>query len=148
MSVNKLLHIPGWGEFQMSQMFAAVDPFPLNLNRKQRKQPEVPEEDEPKLLDVPDPKCQVSLDTTYEVDLKDEEQTWPTNEEIQDAFEEHQLKRKSKLPRGTSDYQATWILSSDEEDDSGDEDERSEEEMEGDDFSLDMAPPPTDGGSE
>ena len=31
LSVNSLVHIPGWGDFQMSQIDAPVDPYPLGF---------------------------------------------------------------------------------------------------------------------
>jgi len=32
--VNSLVHIPGWGDFQMSQIHASEDPHPLEKGRK------------------------------------------------------------------------------------------------------------------
>lgn len=32
--VNSLVHIPGWGDFQMSQIHASKDPHPLEKGRK------------------------------------------------------------------------------------------------------------------
>jgi pre-rRNA-processing protein TSR1 len=44
----------------------------------------------------------------------DEEQTWPTTEELQKAeIKQNQLKKR--VPKGTSEYQAAWILSDDED---------------------------------
>ena len=34
LSVNSLVHIPGWGDFQMSQIDAPNDQHPLELGRK------------------------------------------------------------------------------------------------------------------
>jgi len=45
----------------------------------------------------------------------DQEQTWPTTEELEKAqTEQNQIKKR--VPKGTSEYQAAWILSDDEED--------------------------------
>jgi len=44
----------------------------------------------------------------------DEEQTWPTTEELQKA-ESKQNQLKKRVPKGTSEYQAAWILSDDED---------------------------------
>jgi hypothetical protein len=44
----------------------------------------------------------------------DQEQTWPTAEELEKAqAEQNQIKKR--VPKGTSEYQAAWILSDDEE---------------------------------
>ena len=46
----------------------------------------------------------------------DGEQTWPTAEELEEA-EEYSKEKKTKtkrVPKGTSEYQAAWILDSDE----------------------------------
>lgn len=32
--VNSLVHIPGWGDFQMSQIHTSEDPHPLEKGRK------------------------------------------------------------------------------------------------------------------
>jgi len=45
----------------------------------------------------------------------DQEQTWPTMEELEKAQTE-QKQLKKRVPKGTSEYQAAWILSDDEED--------------------------------
>ena len=54
----------------------------------------------------------------------DGEQTWPTEDEIQEAEENFQQIQKLKeaqtkfkvkrVPKGTSEYQAAWIIDSDE----------------------------------
>lgn len=41
----------------------------------------------------------------------DQDQTWPTQQEIDKS--KHQLKKR--VPKGTSQYQAAWILSDDED---------------------------------
>ena len=52
--------------------------------------------------------------------IMDQEQTWPTAEELEQAqTEEH--RRTKRVPKGTSEYQAAWIVS-DEEDEADDED--------------------------
>jgi len=44
----------------------------------------------------------------------DQEQTWPTTEELENA-QAQQTQLKKHVPKGTSEYQAAWILSDDEE---------------------------------
>jgi len=63
--VNSLVHIPGWGDFQMSQMHASEDPHPLDKGRKgnvkelsAKSVSDVMDEKE-QLLEVADPAKQV-----------------------------------------------------------------------------------------
>lgn len=37
LSVNSLVHIPGWGDFQMSQIDGLDDPYPLNAVHSARR---------------------------------------------------------------------------------------------------------------
>ncbi|XP_062567318.1 pre-rRNA-processing protein TSR1 homolog, partial [Saccostrea cucullata] len=65
------------------------------------------------------------------------EQTWPTEEEMAEA--EAALKAKTKLvkrvPKGTSEYQASWIVDSEEEEiNDDDESDDSDEDMEEEDM--------------
>lgn len=53
LSVNSLVHIPGWGDFQMQQIDSAPDPYSLG-NTKQELQ-------EYKILDTADKAKQVWL---------------------------------------------------------------------------------------
>jgi pre-rRNA-processing protein TSR1 len=50
------------------------------------------------------------------------EQTWPTEEELSAAAAASRRMRKRRLPAGTSEYQAAWILDSDEDSSEGSED--------------------------
>lgn len=54
------------------------------------------------------------------------EQTWPTEEELSAAAAAAASRRgmrKRRLPAGTSEYQAAWILDSDDDGSEGSEDE-------------------------
>ena len=65
---------------------------------------------------VPDVEHQRSLVAEAELDPtnNDEEQTWPTQEELEKAqTEQNQIKKR--VPKGTSEYQAAWIVSDEEE---------------------------------
>ena len=71
---------------------------------------------------VPQVDLQRSLAFEAESDptIMDQEQTWPTAEELEQAqTEEH--RRTKRVPKGTSAYQAAWIVS-DEEDEAEDDD--------------------------
>ncbi|XP_044511758.1 pre-rRNA-processing protein TSR1 homolog isoform X1 [Mangifera indica] len=129
LSVNQLVHVSGAGDFQLSKIEILKDPFPL----KSRKEQDAMEDEihdavvirsldpgpsqEPLLVEnVPDPLAG--------------EQTWPTEAEMADADQnqrEIRLKKRA-LPRGTSEYQAAWIVDDTDEDDS-DIDDNADDDM-------------------
>lgn len=69
------------------------------------------------------------LDTENVPDVMEGEQTWPTHEELEEAEKMNVVTRMKKVPKGTSDYQAAWIVDNDVEE----EDLEEEEEEESDD---------------
>ncbi|XP_017507080.3 pre-rRNA-processing protein TSR1 homolog isoform X1 [Manis javanica] len=131
LNVNSLLHIIGHGDFQMKQIDAPVDPFPLNSSViKSQKDPGMAMEtgamdavaemeEDLKVLVKADPDRQESLQREVIPDPMEGEQTWPTEEELSEAndFLKDSSKVVKKVPKGTSSYQAEWIL--DEDDQSG-----------------------------
>uniref|UniRef100_A0A672HA17 Pre-rRNA-processing protein TSR1 homolog n=1 Tax=Salarias fasciatus TaxID=181472 RepID=A0A672HA17_SALFA len=139
--VDRLVHISGHGDFQLSQIDAPPDPLPLHLTparpAKPGKEGDVDmmdggEGEAPvRVLMKADPSCRESLQAEAEVDPMDGEQTWPTETELLEAEEARKNKRVMKVPKGTSDYQATWIV--DEEEENGDVDEESSDDDDDDD---------------
>ncbi|KAJ7305288.1 hypothetical protein JRQ81_011205 [Phrynocephalus forsythii] len=122
LDVNSLVHIVGHGDFQMAQVDAPPEPFVLNPRGRPRSvgEPgdsaaEVMQEDA-KVLSKADPSKQESLQSEADPDPMDGEQTWPTEEELREAEESLQQKKKisKKVPKGTSAYQAAWILDEEE----------------------------------
>ncbi|XP_077974539.1 pre-rRNA-processing protein TSR1 homolog [Styela clava] len=133
LDVNRLVHVVGWGDFQINRINAATDPSPTSLQRKQRKT--IPGGDatmdngldtdinanidmsSQETLAKFDPDERETLVKEAVIDPLDAEQTWPTEDEMKEA--EEAIKEKKKLvknvPKGTSEYQAAWILDSDEE---------------------------------
>ena len=64
------------------------------------------------LVQKSDPAIQESLENEAVFDQMNADQTWPTDQELKEA----QLKTvKKRVPKGTSEYQAAWILDSEEE---------------------------------
>ncbi|XP_076638986.1 tsr1 ribosome assembly factor [Colletes latitarsis] len=108
LSVNSLIHIPGFGDFQMSQIDAPEDPYPIE--KKQRKHCNAMD-DEPatRILERANPEKQESLESENVPDPMDVEQTWPTEEELAQAAIARKQKILKKVPKGTSEYQAAWI---------------------------------------
>ncbi|XP_028937750.1 pre-rRNA-processing protein TSR1 homolog [Ornithorhynchus anatinus] len=144
LDVNSLLHIVGHGDFQMRQIDAPADPFSLNpRGAKSRKVSDtgmqmdaedgiVGMEEDLKVLMKADPNRQESLQSEVIPDPMEGEQTWPTEEELNEAkgFLKGSTKVVKRVPKGTSSYQAEWIV--DEEDEGDEEDE--DEDMEAEDF--------------
>uniref|UniRef100_A0A1A8UP90 Pre-rRNA-processing protein TSR1 homolog n=1 Tax=Nothobranchius furzeri TaxID=105023 RepID=A0A1A8UP90_NOTFU len=143
--VDRLVHISGHGDFQLSQIDAPSDPLPLIFTTTRPVKPskggdfemqDGGENEAPvRVLMKADPSCQESLQTEAEVDPMDGEQTWPTESELMEAEEARKSKRVMKVPKGTSDYQATWIVDEDEEEN----DDLDEESSDDDDDLLDEA---------
>lgn len=117
LSVNSLVHLPGLGDFQMLEIDGLPDPY---------KDPNC-EEQVLRVLQRCDPSKQESLESENIPAPMDEEQTWPTEEEILMAKEEQKMKKTIKTPEGWSDYQAAWQNGEDGSDsassDSEDEDD-------------------------
>ncbi|XP_046302905.1 pre-rRNA-processing protein TSR1 homolog isoform X2 [Marmota monax] len=144
LNVNSLLHIVGHGDFQMKQIDAPIDPFPLNpkVIKSQKDSGMAMEvcasdvasdmEEDLKVLMKADPDRQESLQTEVIPDPMEGEQTWPTEEELSEAkdYLKEGSKVVKKVPKGTSSYQAEWIL--DEGGESGgerDEDDDTEQDF-------------------
>ncbi|XP_029303069.1 pre-rRNA-processing protein TSR1 homolog [Cottoperca gobio] len=152
LQVDRLVHISGHGDFQLSQIDAPPDPLPLILTTartaKSGKEGDFDmldggEDEAPvRVLMKADPSRRESLQAEAEVDPMAGEQTWPTETEILEAEEARKNKRVMKVPKGTSDYQASWIV---EDEENGEIDEESSEEDDDDDDMLDEA---MDGGDE
>ncbi|XP_074869985.1 pre-rRNA-processing protein TSR1 homolog [Carettochelys insculpta] len=142
LSVNSLVHIVGHGDFQMSQVDAPPDPFPLNRVAKgqQRKSQDMEIQDDSvhgavemeevvKVLLKVDPRRQESLQSEAIPDPMEGEQTWPTEEELKEAEESLKDRRKVlKVPKGTSNYQAAWIVDDGEDGSEEEEDDNMDDE--------------------
>ncbi|KAG8590164.1 hypothetical protein GDO81_006660 [Engystomops pustulosus] len=147
LNVNRLIHIVGHGDFQMSQIDAPPDPYPLNprVHKPKVKRGQDVEmaddagncaemEEDVKVLMKADPSAQESLQCEVVPDPMEGEQTWPTEEELNEAEESLRLKVQKKVQKGTSAYQASWIL--DDEENEGEDD--SEDDSDDDDMDDDQ----------
>lgn len=117
LNVNSLVYIPGFGEFQMSQLETVVDP-PLKA----------------KQLNVhyvlkADPEIRPSLESQREVHTIDEDEAEDRDEEELAEANLKPIVEKRKVPKGTSDYQASWIVDSEGELSDIEEDENEEEDV-------------------
>lgn len=120
MDVNKLVHLPHGGDFQLDRIEAAIDP---NAHRKRRHKGAEEEmgDAEGVVLAQADPERQEDLIAAVEPDMLDQEQTFPTEDELREADGAfHAARNTVRVPKGTSAYQAAWIvedaLSGDDED--------------------------------
>ncbi len=147
LSANRLVHLPNYGDFQIHkvgpissdellvlilmcacQIMSAALPRPVKGNATTM-------EVEPVVLSEPDPTDADSLVSTNEPETMHDEQTWPTEEEmhgatgeengagdaagegIPDARKGTTPKRVKRIPKGMSEYQASWIVDDDDYED-------------------------------
>ncbi|NXG38496.1 TSR1 protein, partial [Dromaius novaehollandiae] len=143
LSVNSLVHIVGHGDFQMSQVDAPPDPLSLNprvvKGQKRSQDMDIQDdsvngaeemEEDVKVLMKADASKQESLQSEVVPDPMEGEQTWPTEEELQEAEASLKASRKVvKVPKGTSKYQAAWIVDDGEEDSEEDDDEEEDDDI-------------------
>ncbi|RUS21181.1 hypothetical protein BC937DRAFT_93407 [Endogone sp. FLAS-F59071] len=138
-NANRLVHLQNFGDFQVEKIVSSP---PSNTNVSEM-------EEDVRVLDSPSVGEQDDLLAENEPDLMANEQTWPTEEELAEAdggYERiHNLRRGSdssladtavptatikpgvkvtkRVPKGTSSYQAAWIVDDEDEDEYTDEDE-------------------------
>ncbi|XP_061072091.1 pre-rRNA-processing protein TSR1 homolog [Conger conger] len=151
LQVNRLVHVVGHGDFQLARVDAPPDPLPLVFStqpKRARGDVEMQGGDQDvndatvKVLMEADPSLRESLQIEAEVDPMEGEQTWPTEAELLEAEEARRNKKVMKVPKGTSSYQAAWIL------DDGEENGESDGESEDDDDEEDNVDTMMDGMEE
>ncbi|KAF9218805.1 ribosome biogenesis protein tsr1 [Gyrodon lividus] len=128
LSANRLVHIPNFGDYEVTKIMSAPSA---------RSKPHKPSvmEIEPQVLSERVPSSADSMISTNVPDDMANEQTWPTEEEmsggvtreagtdndaVPDAKNGTTPKRIKRIPKGMSEYQASWIA--DESDDDGEVD--------------------------
>ncbi|KAF8871255.1 ribosome biogenesis protein tsr1 [Gymnopilus junonius] len=121
LSSNRLVHLPDFGDFQISKIFSA--PLPRTSKSGHVSGMDV----EPTVLAEPDPSSADSLVSSNDPEDLANEQTWPTKEEMNGGVDDIQTdipdavagttpKAVRRIPKGMSEYQAAWIIDEDEED--------------------------------
>lgn len=116
-NVNDLIHLPALGACKLSGVTAEEDPI---VSERDGRRPGTGT-----VIATPHPERQQDLDSTVPLDPLAGEQTWPTDEEIAAARAETldgagpaELEapaaapgaRLVRVPKGTSPYQARWIV--------------------------------------
>ncbi|KJE95409.1 Tsr1 protein [Capsaspora owczarzaki ATCC 30864] len=171
LDVNGLVHLRNFGDFQIGRIDGPNDPYSLNrrnaTGKKQSQQNvaqmdtegETEEVDEHgnRILARPSAEQQQSLVSEIEPDPMSQHQTWPTVEEMKAALRQQRAPRVLRVPKGTSEYQAAWIVEDGDrdEDDNGDEDSGDEDDenamamaTEFDDDAMDGGDAMQDGGND
>ncbi|KAJ2731757.1 ribosome biogenesis protein tsr1 [Coemansia sp. BCRC 34962] len=128
LSANRLIHIPNFGDYQIEQIYHV--PVAVETTKGDS----IEEDDEPAVLDKPDPELQDSLVEANEPNTLANEQTWPEDEEMngwnermQEMEEEESRMAAAKgqrtitVPKGTSTYQASWIAATQGDDNESDD---------------------------
>eukprot|EP00889_Picochlorum_renovo_P003313 jgi/Picre1/30343/NNA_005707.t1 len=126
LTANQLIHIPGAGDFQIEKIESVAEPQSLLQTQKSHHQKKSVEAtmamNGETVIAVSLPEERESLVREHDVDPLDAEQTWPTEQELAEAEAEAKA-RKRRLPKGTSDYQAAWIIDDNFSDASEDDDD-------------------------
>ncbi|UJR24736.1 hypothetical protein I4U23_006110 [Adineta vaga] len=122
LSANELVYIPGLGTFQLEK---------IEQHQFQRDSDGIVKPIVERVFNS-QPELQRSLAFEADIDPMNnyQEQTWPTTEELEKAQAE-QTQLKKRVPKGTSEYQAAWIVSDEEEQDyeEGGDDDDEEQDM-------------------
>ncbi|RAK96259.1 small subunit rRNA maturation protein TSR1 [Aspergillus ibericus CBS 121593] len=146
LKADRLVHIPGWGDFQIGSITAA----PLATARPKRDDAmNVDETETMQLLDTPTADCDdIAIIAPEEIEMEDDD--FPVVEEERKGVllddhhyfsddESHIPAKPKKLPKGTSEYQSAWFL--DDVSDSGSDMEDEEDEV----MEMDTTGAPEDG---
>jgi pre-rRNA-processing protein TSR1 len=120
LTAQQLIHVPGAGDFQIAKIEAAEEPV------RAAKGTGSVDAEMGGVIAVSTPEEREPLVRENEVDPLDAEQTWPTEEELAEA--EKANKNRRRLPKGTSEYQAAWIVDEAFSDDSEGDDDGSDDE--------------------
>ncbi|XP_073116809.1 uncharacterized protein [Elaeis guineensis] len=122
LSVNQLIHVAGAGDFQLRKIDVLRDPYPIN----ERKGCNSMHSEETHGIQVintllPDHWNQEPLLAENVADPLSGEQTWPTEAEMAEADANNKERKiiRKKIPWGTSEYQAAWIVEDTDNKDSG-----------------------------
>ncbi|KIK93234.1 hypothetical protein PAXRUDRAFT_829169 [Paxillus rubicundulus Ve08.2h10] len=128
LNANRLVHIPNFGDYQITKIMSAqsVRSKPQKLSAM---------EIEPQVLSERVPSSADSMISTNVPDDMANEQTWPTEEEmvnvatreggadegaVPDAKKGTTPKRIQRIPKGMSEYQASWIVDESDDDEEAD----------------------------
>eukprot|EP00124_Ichthyophonus_hoferi_P001341 Ihof_evm3s67 gene=Ihof_evmTU3s67 len=117
---NWLVHVPNVGDFQVEKIVQANDPYQL-VQKKAKAVDSEMQDDGEVILGQPNPEEQETLQCELEPDMLEGDQIFPTEEEMQAGDERLAALQKKQIikrvPKGTSAYQAAWIVEEDLDED-------------------------------
>ncbi|KAL1965575.1 hypothetical protein VTN77DRAFT_5659 [Rasamsonia byssochlamydoides] len=152
LKADRIVHIPGWGDFQVSSITAA--PLP-NARAKKDDAMNVDDSEAPRVLDQPTDDCDdMDIVAPEDIEMDDDVASVPETERkgvlIDDHHyfseeEDHVPARPKRVPRGTSSYQAAWYLDDDSDSGSDMTEVDVDEQDEDDEMAMDTEGRPEDG---
>lgn len=113
LSADRLVHIPGWGDYQLEAIRSAPRPTRGAMETSNE------------VISAPGEEAD-DLTAFNEVDTMANEQTWPTEEEM---THEQERPRTKRVPKGMGAYQAAWIADEDDVDDDEEGDDDASDDM-------------------
>ena len=133
LSADRLVHITGLGTFQVDRIEEHRSPYRLRSTTAAKDGSSSGAGDDAQLVVAVPSAHQEALASENVPDPTDQEQTWPTEDDMADAV--RRRTRVVMVPEGTSAYQARWLAD--------DDDDEEEEEGNGDDDSdVELGIPP------
>ncbi|KAH1482802.1 hypothetical protein KXW28_006825 [Aspergillus fumigatus] len=148
LKADRLVHIPGWDDFQIDSITAA--PLP-NARAKRDDAMNVDENEAPQVLDVPTAdRDDLATVAPEEIEMEEDDISIAETERKGVLLDDHHYfsdddshlpARPKRLPKGTSEYQSAWFI--DDVSDSGSDIEEEEEQDEA--MAMDTAGNPEDG---
>ncbi|KAF4173975.1 hypothetical protein CNMCM8927_009642 [Aspergillus lentulus] len=150
LKADRLVHIPGWGDFQIDSITAA--PLP-SARAKRDDAMNVDENEAPQVLDVPTAdRDDLATVAPEEIEMEEDDISVAETERKGVLLDDHHYfsdddshlpARPKRLPKGTSEYQSAWFI--DDVSDSGSDIEDEEEQDEAMAMATDTAGNPEDG---
>ncbi|KAL4741547.1 hypothetical protein BDV11DRAFT_182873 [Aspergillus similis] len=147
LKADRLVHVPGWGDFQIDAITAA----PLPTARSKRDDAmNVDESEAPQLLDSPSAdRDDLATVAPEEIEMEDDIESMPDTDRKGVLLDDHHYfsddddhipAKPKRLPKGTSEYQSHWFL-----DDVSDSGSDIMDEDEDEDMQMDVSGAPEDG---
>lgn len=147
LKADRIVHIPGWGDFQIASITAA--PLP-NTKGKKEDSMNIDNNESPQVLDQPTAdRDDMAVIAPEEIEMDDDMLSNPDVERRGVLLDDHHYfsddeshipARPKRLPKGTSEYQSAWFL----EDDS----DSASDMMDNEDEDMDMEVDETEGHPE
>ncbi|GAB1204923.1 hypothetical protein APSETT445_003587 [Aspergillus pseudonomiae] len=117
LKADRLVHIPGWGDFQIDSITAA--PLPQARGKRDDAM-NVDESESSQVLDTPTEDIDdLAVVAPEEIEMEDDDMEIPEEERKGVLLDEHHYfsdddshipSKPKKLPKGTSEYQSAWFL--------------------------------------